>query len=212
MKKKKLRMACRAILTLLVAFLFACVVLGILSLDEVASKPHLDVVKPKMSAGISCRLLIDNHALDCSGYLEPSPSESEFDSIDSLPYLEPSQELVGEELYRSFVDEIGEVYFPEMDTAMVKGLIYAESRYQPSVVSSAGAVGLMQVIPYWHAYRMDKYGLSDIYDPYTNILVGMDLLDELYDRYGNLEDALCFYSGGSTSYFDLIMAYSEMYR
>lgn len=95
---------------------------------------------------------------------------------------------------------------------MVKALIYTESRYQPNVESSVGAVGLMQVLPCYHAWRMEKYGLTDIWDPYTNILVGMDLLDELYQKYGSWYDALYFYSGGDASYPGLIASRSNQYR
>lgn len=129
------------------------------------------------------------------------------------PVSEPEESpLCGEALYQSYVDEIAALYFQDLDTSMVKALIYTESRYQPEVSSSAGAVGLMQVIPYYHAWRMEKYGMSDIWDPYTNILVGMDLLDELYQKYGNWYDVLYFYSGGDASYPDLIANRSAHYK
>lgn len=132
----------------------------------------------------------------------------------SYPTPEPTtnSSLHDEELYQSYVDAIVKSYFPNMDGAMVKALIYTESRYQPNVASPAGAVGLMQVIPKYHAWRMEKYGLHDIWDPYSNIVVGMDLLNELYLQYGNWYDVLYFYSGGDSYYPELIKERSALYR
>ena len=40
----------------------------------------------------------------------------------------------------------------------------------------------MQISRKWHTGRMEKLGVSDLNDPYSNILVGTDYLAELYDE------------------------------
>ncbi|MBV9734359.1 MAG: lytic transglycosylase domain-containing protein [Acidisphaera sp.] len=56
---------------------------------------------------------------------------------------------------------------------------------QPTT-SSAGAMGLMQVMPDTYAMLRDRYGLgSDPYDPHDNILAGTAYIREMYDRYGS---------------------------
>ena len=53
------------------------------------------------------------------------------------------------------------------------------------ITSSAGAMGLMQLMPdTWRDMR-DRYALgSDPYDPHANILAGTAYLREMYDHYG----------------------------
>ena len=53
------------------------------------------------------------------------------------------------------------------------------------ITSTAGAMGLMQVMPGTFAAMAERYGLgSDPYDPRANILAGTAFLREMYDRYG----------------------------
>ena len=53
------------------------------------------------------------------------------------------------------------------------------------ITSTAGAMGLMQVMPATFASMAERYGLgSDPYDPRANILAGTAFLREMYDRYG----------------------------
>jgi len=53
------------------------------------------------------------------------------------------------------------------------------------ITSSAGAMGLMQVMPETYATMRRRYGLgADPYDPHDNILAGAAFLSELSDRYG----------------------------
>lgn len=52
---------------------------------------------------------------------------------------------------------------------------------------------------YWHSDRAARLGVSDFYDPYSNILVGVDLLNELLESSnGDIYRALTRYNGGST--------------
>jgi hypothetical protein len=53
------------------------------------------------------------------------------------------------------------------------------------VTSSAGAMGLMQVMPDTYAELRDRHNLGDDpYDPHENILAGTAYLREMYDIYG----------------------------
>ena len=72
-----------------------------------------------------------------------------------------------------------------------------ESGFRPHVVSSAGAIGVMQIMP---RTGRDLFGLSraDLFDPAINIRAGVTFLDKLIDRYGGRVDlALSHYNGGS---------------
>lgn len=85
--------------------------------------------------------------------------------------------------------------YPDVYPELVHSIIWYESRYNSSSVSKSGCVGLMQISPKWHKKRAEKLGVTDLYDQYGNILVGVDYLNDLY-RY-NGEDwklALMLYS------------------
>jgi hypothetical protein len=56
----------------------------------------------------------------------------------------------------------------------LNALVFAESRFNPSIVSPAGAVGLMQLMPATAA-RMNR-GPVDLYNPKANIKVGIRYL------------------------------------
>lgn len=119
--------------------------------------------------------------------------------------------LVGRDLYNSYVDEIHDRFYPELDTAIVRAVIETESHYIPDVGNPSGAIGLMQIIPKWHLWRAEKYGLTDLWDPYTNILVGMDLINELYQKYGDYRRVLYNYNH-STAYVEYVLSVANDIR
>ncbi len=53
------------------------------------------------------------------------------------------------------------------------------------ITSSAGAMGLMQVMPATYRDLRDQFGLGeDPYDPHNSILAGTAYIRQMYDRYG----------------------------
>jgi hypothetical protein len=61
-----------------------------------------------------------------------------------------------------------------------------ESGGQEDVISWAGAMGLMQVMPDTYDGLRDRYNLGDDpFEPHNNILAGTAYLREMYDRFGS---------------------------
>ena len=88
--------------------------------------------------------------------------------------------------------------------ALIAAVIYAESKFDPRP-SSAGAEGLMQLLPGTAEYLAQRSGgtsfqVSDLATPQVNIAYGSYYLRELLDHYhGAVPLALAAYNAGQTN-------------
>src|SRR5213076_674986 len=88
-----------------------------------------------------------------------------------------------------------------LDPALLAAVIYQESKFRPTVKSSSGAIGLMQLLPDTakgiaihtggSAFRVD-----DLYNPEINVRYGAWYLRHLLDKYGDERTALAAYNAG----------------
>ncbi len=85
--------------------------------------------------------------------------------------------------------------------AWIAAVLAAESNGDPTAVSSAGAMGLMQLIPAtWDEQRaLHRLG-NDPFQPRDNILAGSAYLRAMWDRYRNVTDMLAAYNFGPGRY------------
>ena len=99
--------------------------------------------------------------------------------------------------YAEFVEVYAEAYgVPE---TVVYAVIRTESDFDSGVVSSAGAIGLMQMMPdtlLTDEILFDHLDIGMLYDPETNIKYGTYYLSRLYDRYGDWDLTFAAYNGG----------------
>ena len=94
--------------------------------------------------------------------------------------------------------------------SLIMAVIHQESQFYPNAKSNKGAQGLMQIMPLtWDEYVV-KLNLNvdrrAIVDPFMNIIVGCQILKDLYDRHKNIKDekvrmakALTDYNNGAKS-------------
>lgn len=111
--------------------------------------------------------------------------------LSSANAMEPQDTYISETAQEACI-EYGEYYniCPELLMAIVE----KESCGQPEV-ENGGCYGLMQISDKWHSGRMDKLGVTDLYNERQNILVGADYLSELFAEYHDIEVVLMIYNG-----------------
>lgn len=101
-------------------------------------------------------------------------------------------------------EQMAEIYpiCPEI----LQAISFFESSNDKNVVSKYGDIGYMQVNPKWQSDRMDKLGVANLYDGYSNILVGTDYLYEMCVEHGDIAVALMAYNVGSDKAVELAEA------
>ena len=81
----------------------------------------------------------------------------------------------------------------EVDSALIKAVIMAESAYDPKAVSKQGAQGLMQLMP----GTARSLGVKNAFNPTHNIHGGVKYLRQLLDVFNdNVKLALAAYNAG----------------
>ena len=101
-------------------------------------------------------------------------------------------------LFRSIREQAEEKH---LDPALIAAVIYAETKFDPRP-SSAGAEGLMQILPataYFLAHLSggSRFTASDLATPSINVAYGSYYLRYLLDHYGGDEMlAVAAYNGG----------------
>lgn len=150
--------------------------------------------------------------------------------INPPSMIEESEEVVAvdteamteEEKIDSYISEICKLY-PNVGQALVKSVIYHESRFNPKA-KNGNCLGLMQVSKRWHSKRAARLGVTDFYDPYSNILLGVDYLSAITEKYKDPALVLMIYnmgtkraweiysSGQTTKYARSVLAKAEKYK
>jgi hypothetical protein len=91
--------------------------------------------------------------------------------------------------YAPYADQAANAF--GIPTQIFQSLIQTESSWNPQAISSAGAIGLTQLMPGTAA------GIGvDPHDPLQNVAGGAKYLSTQYTKFGNWSDALAAYNGG----------------
>jgi soluble lytic murein transglycosylase-like protein len=110
-----------------------------------------------------------------------------------------------------------------LDPSLAKAVAKAESGFNPLAVSSAGAMGLMQLMP----KTAQELGVKSILNPEENARGGVKYLKKLLNQFGKPEEAIAAYNAGpgavdkysgvppyteTKRYVKKVLAYQQQYQ
>jgi soluble lytic murein transglycosylase-like protein len=160
-----------------VGFLFVLVMILMVSfssdLDSQKLKPMLDK-KPAIAKAMSSQ-----------------PKEKEYTAAKIEHSLAPVSGNKTEHLFHPIIIQTAIRY--QIDPALVKAIIMAESGYNSKAISKKGAIGLMQLTP----KTAQELNVEDIFNPKENIDGGVRYFKQLVNQFsGDLKLALAAYNAG----------------
>ena len=87
-----------------------------------------------------------------------------------------------------------------IDPRLIMAQIEVESTFNPRAVSKVGARGLMQIMPATGRQLARELGFTDydLFDPVTNVKMGIYYMSKLIKRFGDYDVALSAYFWGQT--------------
>lgn len=96
-----------------------------------------------------------------------------------------------------FADEVNSAASKHnVDHALVRAIIHAESWFKADALSKAGAQGLMQLMPATQA----RFGVTNAYDPKQNIVAGVKYLAWLFNEFEHDETrVIAAYNAGENA-------------
>lgn len=85
-----------------------------------------------------------------------------------------------------------------VDYSLVLAVMQVESNFRTDVVSSAGAIGLMQINEINRDFLNEQFGEVNLYNPLDNIKCGVYILRTLFEKYETPQKVLMAYNLGET--------------
>lgn len=159
---------------------------GLLALLLTAPAAHADIYK-----------YVDKHG---RVYLTDKPKHSGYKRLVKTwkgwqePSYDPSRFKQNQRRFADLITEAAEQYV--LPDSLVHAVVTAESAYDPNALSSAGALGLMQLMP----ATAKRFGVSDRKNPRANVYAGTRYLKQLLGMFDNdVRLALAAYNAGENA-------------
>lgn len=98
------------------------------------------------------------------------------------------------ELFAEEVNTAAQTF--SVDSALIRAIMHAESWFQPKALSSAGAQGLMQLMP----ATQERFGVNDPHDPLQNISAGAEYIAWLMNEFDqDIDRVIAAYNAGENA-------------
>ena len=132
----------------------------------------------------------------------------EVEEVEPITYYDVPLDHETQELLMQACEESG------VSMVLALAVISRETDFRNVSGDNGNSAGYMQIQERWHRDRMERLGVTDLYDPLSNFRVGCDFLAELLERYTVEEALTCYNSGkpGKSNYADNVMDRMEAIR
>jgi hypothetical protein len=168
----------RRIVHSLIIVLWLAFILGILLWNE--PTPEVAEVAQEEPIEVAIEVIEEDPKFDVEAV------EAVFDPVrEDVPLDAETQRL----LYQA-CDETGIRY------ELALAVIWQETDFRNIMGDGGESAGYMQIQEKHHGDRMARLGVTDLFDPYSNFLVGCDYLAELAAKGKGIEWMLMAYNGG----------------
>jgi len=104
---------------------------------------------------------------------------------------QPVIQVKKEETIKDKVYRISKEY--DVDPNLILSIIYHESEFNPRAYNGI-CIGLMQIYKRYHKDRMKRLHITNLYDPESNIRMGVDYIAELQKQYKDERLVLMLYN------------------
>lgn len=157
----------------------------------------LQEIYNKINTKVSCNPIFGQESLFAQ-HLSDVQNRAEAQTIQQFPITSSSdvsyrENCAAQNTSTSFDDIIlraAKEY--NLDPSLIKAVIQTESSFNANAVSSAGAQGLMQLMP----GTARGLGVNNSFDPEQNIFGGTAYIRQQLDRFGDIRLALAAYNTG----------------
>jgi soluble lytic murein transglycosylase-like protein len=123
-----------------------------------------------------------------------APTTPEFQPLEQGPFAIAARPAPAGRGIDQFIEHFAGEH--DLDAALIRAVIQAESNFNPRAISRKGAQGLMQLMP----GTIQRFSVGNAFDPYENIGAGARYLRLLLDQFeGDLTLALAAYNAGENA-------------
>ena len=191
--------------------LITAVFLNCRSTEDVSFVGH-DIVQynkissqsPKTTTSCNTQELVPQEVISASNPMTHNDNITYF-----IEYVPESTTLTQDSVH-SMAEVIGEQY--GISPILLQAIARVESQYTTDLTNSSGAVGICQVVPKYNKDRMDRLGITDLKNPYYNMVLCAEYIKDMrtLSPYGNDQNfiIMSYHAGinGATSKYEKNMS------
>lgn len=159
--------------------------IGASTFESITSSPTMSQSKPPVVKAETVSYTDENNSIPPYNTMSADWGAEVYES--GFRYYNIPQEYKD---YGGCFPEVVQVYLWEtcrntdIDYYIVLALIERESKYKWDATGDNGnSKGYMQIYERWHKDRMTELGVTDLYNPYQNIVTGVNYLAEIAQKY-----------------------------